>query len=116
MAVRFRDAAHGASKPFRDEDGDLPADNAAARARIGGVAEQVRDPEGPEEWQDAVEEADFWIGLDAARSYGLMTGPEVNVERCEELLARGAALGYKPRPTSVERVLARISRPVVEST
>jgi hypothetical protein len=60
-----------------------------------------RDPQTPEEWQDAVDTADFLLLLDAARQYGLVEGgPGVDVERCADILARGAAIGVIPRGTS----------------
>jgi hypothetical protein len=56
-----------------------------------------RDPITPLEWQDAVDGAQFYLHLDACRQYGLLTGgPEVNIERCEEILRRGDKLGYRP--------------------
>lgn len=60
------------------------------------------DPATPEEWQEAVDAAWFMLCLDAARQYGLITGgPGINQARCEDLLRRGKALGY--RPTDDER-------------
>lgn len=57
----------------------------------------MTDPSSADEWQAAVDAADFYLSLDAARKYGLVTGgPQVNVERCEEVLQRGAELGYQP--------------------
>lgn len=61
------------------------------------------DPETPEQWQEAVNAANLWLMIDAARQYGLLTAPDVNVDRCEEVLARGKELGYTPQP--VEDVL-----------
>jgi hypothetical protein len=58
------------------------------------------DPQTPEEWQDAVNAADFFLQLDSARQYGLVTGgPDVNVARCVDILDRGRALGYVPQET-----------------
>ncbi len=54
-------------------------------------------PSTPEEGQLAVDAAEFLLLLESARLYGLVRGgPPVDVERCEELLARGRALGYEP--------------------
>jgi hypothetical protein len=57
----------------------------------------MRDPQTPEEWQEAVNGACVMLMVDSARQYGLVFGgPEVNVERCDELLARGKQLGVVP--------------------
>ncbi len=56
-----------------------------------------RDPVTPAEWQDAVDTADFLLALESCKTYGLITGgPDVNIPRCEEILRRGAELGYRP--------------------
>jgi hypothetical protein len=56
-----------------------------------------RDPQSPDEWQDAVDAADLLLLLDACRQYGLVEGgPEVNIARCNELLAEGAERGIFP--------------------
>lgn len=58
----------------------------------------MKDPETPAEWQEAVDAAGFWMLVESARMYGLVeSGPKGNIERCEELLRRGAALGFKPK-------------------
>lgn len=63
----------------------------------------VRNPNTPAEWQATVDAADFMLSLDAARKYGLVAGgPEVNVQRCEDILQRGAEAGYRPRPDDLE--------------
>lgn len=57
----------------------------------------VQDPTNPEEWQEAVNAADWCLLLDAARLYGLVSGgPEIDVARAEQVLERGAGLGIKP--------------------
>jgi len=54
-------------------------------------------PRTPEQWQFAVDGAYACLLLDSARQYGLVTGgPHVKVDRCVELLARGAAKGFVP--------------------
>lgn len=64
-----------------------------------------RDPETREQWQDAVDAAEALLHFDSARQYGLIVGgPQVNVERCAELLRRGAELGIYPAPDAVERL------------
>jgi hypothetical protein len=55
------------------------------------------DPVTPEEWQEAVNAAEFALLVDSARQYGLITGgPTFDVARCEDLLARGEAQGIVP--------------------
>jgi len=64
------------------------------------------DPTAPQEWQEAVDSARVMLALASARFYGLVEGgPTVDVTRCEEILARGAALGYLPAPDAVERYI-----------
>jgi hypothetical protein len=54
-------------------------------------------PETPAEWQEAVNAAEFMLLLDSARQYGLVSGgPEGDLERCRDMLKRGADLGYTP--------------------
>jgi len=56
------------------------------------------DPQTPAEWQGAVDAANVLLLLDSARAYGLVTGgPDVDVARCESILAQGKNVGYKPR-------------------
>ena len=62
------------------------------------------DPTTAEEWQEAVDAAHAALVFDAARKYGFVTGgPGVKVERCEEILAAGAAQGLTPADDAVER-------------
>lgn len=64
----------------------------------------MRDPKTRGEWQDAVDAAHGAVTLVSARAYGLVTGgPEINVVRCEEILAAGKRRGIKPSPDAVER-------------
>lgn len=66
-------------------------------------------PRTPEQWQEAVDLAEFYLHLDAARKYGLVKGgPEVDVARCEQLLARGARKGYKPSDGCVQRITVQM--------
>ena len=56
-----------------------------------------RNPETVEEWQEAVDAAEFFLTMDSARQYGLVqTDMRVNAERCEELLRRGKERGIVP--------------------
>jgi hypothetical protein len=57
----------------------------------------MTEPQNPKEWQEAIDAAEFYLALDSARQYGLLTGgPTVNVERCIDILERGKRLGYRP--------------------
>ena len=57
----------------------------------------AKDPQTPQEWQQAVDAAEAWIVFDSAKEYGLITGgPKIDVARCKELLARGKRLGIYP--------------------
>lgn len=59
----------------------------------------ARDPETPEQWQQAVDAAEFLLALDSARQYGLITGgPKVHTRRCAQILSHGKAQGYTPKP------------------
>ncbi len=66
-----------------------------------------RDPQTPAEWQDTIDNASFLLLVNAAEAYGMITGPKVNAIRCDEILARGAHLGYHPAPRQrlIERFL-----------
>jgi len=64
------------------------------------------DPITREEWQQAVDFAHTGLLIDSARQYGLITGgPEIDLERCEELLRRGADQGIWPRRNAVDLCL-----------
>lgn len=69
----------------------------------------MRDPQPNDEWQDAVDLASTCLAIDAARQYGLVTGgSEINVERCAEIVAAGAARGITPSEGHIERCMERI--------
>lgn len=67
-----------------------------------------QNPETPEEWQTVVDAADALLKLDAARMYGLVTGgPEVDGERCWEVVHRGREEhGIEPLEDAFGRLLA----------
>jgi hypothetical protein len=59
----------------------------------------MNDPTTPAEWQEAADAAYFMLAVESARLYGLIEGgPEVNVERCDEILKEAAMRGITPRP------------------
>lgn len=67
----------------------------AARA----VVSKRVDPETREQWQVAVNGAHACLVIDSMRQFGLATGgPEIDLERCLDIIARGAALGVHPEP------------------
>jgi hypothetical protein len=69
------------------------------------------DPKTNAEWQDAVDLAEGYLALDSARKYGLLNGgPDVDVERCEELLAKGKARGITPAPDAIEKLARALGR------
>lgn len=63
---------------------------------------KLKNPKTPAEWQFCVDAAEFYLAMDSAKQYGLITGgPIIDIERCDELLSRGKTLGYKARPLDV---------------
>lgn len=66
----------------------------------------MKDPETPDEWQEAVDLAKTLLAIHDARLYGLIAGgPEVDANRALDLLAKGRARGIEPRPDCVKRTL-----------
>jgi hypothetical protein len=75
------------------------------------LAPRGRVPSTPAEWQDAVDAANALLLIDAAKAYGLVTGgPDVNIERCEDILARGLSRGIRPRHGSAEEYTRQWNR------
>lgn len=69
------------------------------------------NPTTPEEWQNAVDAAEAFSVLHSAKLYGLVTGgPEVDIERRDEILEQAKQLGISPRPDAVERFAAEWNR------
>jgi hypothetical protein len=63
----------------------------------------MRDPQTPEEWQEAVDAAAGMRALADCKMYGVIEGgPDINIARCDELLECGRKRGVYP------------SRPVVD--
>lgn len=69
---------------------------------------ETRNPRTPAEWQEAVDWAHTLTLLDSAEQYGLVTGPTINVGRCEQILAAGRRRGFVPRAGAVERCVAAL--------
>jgi len=60
---------------------------------------KLQEPVTAQEWQMAVDGAEFVLLLDSAQQYGLIEwGGKVNAQRCVDILTRGEALGYVPAP------------------
>ena len=58
----------------------------------------MREPKDAAEWQEAADTAAFSLLLESSRAYGLVTGgPEVNLRRCEAILAQARERGIEPR-------------------
>lgn len=68
----------------------------------------LRDPKTDAEWQEAVNVAAAMRTIADCQMYGLITGPKINVARCDELLEEGAARGFTPQGNSTERAIAMI--------
>lgn len=63
------------------------------------MRKRAADPRTLTEWQDAVNGASFFLLVDSARQYGLVTGgPKINADRCDEILRRGAQRAIRPLP------------------
>lgn len=70
----------------------------------------MTDPSTHAEWQEAVNLSDLLLRIESARAYGLVTGgPEVDAERCEDLISRGARLGVRPCWSEAERSAALLA-------
>jgi hypothetical protein len=65
-----------------------------------------RQPQTRAQWQAAVDLAEFYIRLDSARAYGLVSGgPEqIDVKRCSEILVEGRRKGVRPSPDCIQRL------------
>jgi hypothetical protein len=61
----------------------------------------IRDPITPEEWQEAVDMAEFLLLLESAKMYGLISfESKISPKRCCQIIERGAAKGYTPASES----------------
>jgi hypothetical protein len=61
------------------------------------MSADVRDPVTQREWQDAVDAAHFYRCVADCQMYGLITGADnINIQRCDWILKRGAELGIYP--------------------
>lgn len=88
--------------------------------------EKIVDPQTRDEWQTAVNGAEFWLILDSAIQYGLlqmvdekgrpMKGSGVNVDRCLQLIESGKTLGVYPDPEIIKKLTAEKGIQVQERT
>jgi hypothetical protein len=62
----------------------------------------MRDPKTSEEWQQAVDSAAAARAIADCKMYGLLEGgPQININRCDSILRRGAKRGITPsRPVT----------------
>lgn len=75
----------------------------------------MKSPKSDQEWQQAVNLAQFALLLDATRQYGLLTGgPTINVARCETLLRRGARRGIVPLAEAIDELIEAFAAAVRE--
>jgi len=69
----------------------------------------VRDPVTREELEQAALSAEVLLRIHAAREYGLIEGgPDISVERCDELIARARAEGISFGPDVIDQALAHV--------
>jgi hypothetical protein len=69
-----------------------------------------RNPKTPAEWQEAVDAAAACRAIADCKMYGLIQGgPEINVERCDEILERGKARGLHPSAPSTELAIRYVA-------
>lgn len=64
------------------------------------------EPITDEDWRDTVDLAKACLILEDAQARGLILGgPQINVARCDELLAAGKERGFEPRPDVLTRLV-----------
>jgi hypothetical protein len=70
------------------------------------MAKRPMQPKSRAQWEEAVDCAYVMLLIDSARHYGLVAGgPEVNIDRCLDLLRDGEKRGIIPQK---ERALAKL--------
>jgi len=66
----------------------------------------MQNPKTTDEWQEAVDIAHACLQIYSARLYGLIHGgPQVNADRCAQIIELGKARKIFPRDGSVERFI-----------
>lgn len=83
---------------MRDPKDAAEWQHAANRAAFWlGFDRKMRDPKNPAEWQEAADTAAFLLLVESSRLYGFVKGgPEINIERCEAILAQARERGIEP--------------------
>lgn len=78
----------------------------------GDKASKMRNPKTIQEWREAVNAAAFMRAIYDCQLYGLITGPQIDAARCDEILEEGERRGFKPEPLShlIDRCFARQPR------
>jgi hypothetical protein len=72
----------------------------------------MKNPRTPEEWQEAVNLAHFYLRMKGARLYGLIYGgPTVDVARCEQILLDGRDRGFHPQPEALAGLVEALTEP-----
>jgi hypothetical protein len=67
----------------------------------------MEDPKTTEEWQETVDIAEACLLIHSAQLYGLVIGgPQVNADRCAQILELGKARKILPREAAAERFTA----------
>jgi hypothetical protein len=85
------------------------SDVLAYKAHYGSTKGAAPEPSTPGEWQIAVDAAHALLQLDSSVHYGLIeTSMRPNTQRCQELLVKGASLGFHPARDAAERFVAEL--------
>lgn len=75
-----------------------------------GVTRQLRWPSTASEWQEAVDLAAGLRMIADCKMYGLLEGGgDIDVARCDAMLARGAERGVRPSRPVVELALGMVA-------
>ena len=70
----------------------------------------MQQPQTRNEWQHAANLAHALLLIDASEAYGLTTGgPDINTDRCDDILHRAEALGITPTDELIEPLLAELT-------
>lgn len=70
----------------------------------------MREPETSAEWQEAVDAAAGLRAIADCKMYGLLEGgPQINVERCDDILKYGRARGVYPSKPDTDLAVAMVA-------
>lgn len=74
----------------------------------------MKQPETPDEWQEAVNMAELWLLVHSAVAYGLVTyDGKINPERCDEILRLGRKRGVHPQKHEVDKLVQDFAKGAV---